>query len=698
MHKARHALHNQALQAENGLYSAPTFAEAWRSLAKSARELLPTDCFLDSRRLVPQLKTIQRTAVDLQRTQVSAARDQDKQTRDSVERTIHQYLESFASMLKSARETTQNAQLVAALDFGTSERAFTGRMSAGTQDTVRQARAARRRIHPARSSARPAAWSKRASGSYARECEPTTSSRSRATSTTTRAKSIARLGALEAGLFPAVNTAVENELSAAVRALDNMMPETSAGGYVGSAAAGQAAVPIPILGALIGRGRLLRGEVGRREGRVDTITGVLRPGRPALEDQFNNTRGNLRERLDDKLSEDEAEVCKQLLNGTAEGDAEARRVAVNSEQSTWFFGVSAEERDAVTRGLNADELRRLSDPGGARRAEREATEGIAPVPIEMDNTYLDRRRAQQLTSEVAGQFERAREQGNSESVAAANAVDQQARQAIAGQYYAGLVSERRVDQLLTEVYREHAAQQDVSDARGRGESLTLEDARERERAQEPDQVRERFATWATRTFETVETDSGGGEGPATTYTVRHELSGEAAGAVRDVIHRRSDATDAQQRADAAWVSSARFQIARAQGESSPSENTQNAVTRSVLNPRLDAAHEAWLAAQTRLETARHAQPEDQARIEEEQWHTTQAFQTYQRERTTHDRRMGVLAGQLGAKREQLQGPQAASQYVGGRWARSSHASIRRSVSATGSPSRSTAAPIFTARR
>ncbi|MGK3995858.1 hypothetical protein [Sorangium sp. So ce1024] len=653
-HKARKALRAQGLLAENGMLTlAPSFADAWRDLAGKARALVPGGTFLDSRKIVPRLAALDRAARALEKQQIKAAQEQDEASRESAEEAIRQYLKGFADIVRGARDATGAALVSARMDFASSELAFTGQMSSGTEEAVRLAQehadAAVARMERA-----PGGVERHGRDFVQSQVRRSYEAQVRQFAQFYRHNKSSLFDELDRGVFVEIRRAVEREISDRAQRLDDAMPETSTLGWIASG----------VLGGGVGLVVYAAVTDADESAVVSEISKVPKEGRAALKEHFDDTYGSLLARLDDRLSEDEEAICVELLRGTEEGDVRAAELALANEPSWW--GIDTAARDAVLRGLDAGELSRLRQTHGRDQAVERMTAGLDPTDVSMEEDYLDHVRAARLAADVRTGFDRSRLQGNEASVAAIRQLEQDARSAMAGEYYAQFVTQRQVDRMLTEVYREHAAQEEVSEARARGETLSVADARASARRLDADQARDRFADWATRPIDQeVPVDEHGN-----VTTIRHELTPEASQAIRDVIRQDANAADAQERADRAWQSVAAFQIRTAEREGL-SENRQAAVTRAVQNPALQRSQQEWTAARRELELAQAARPVDRARIDEAQWHLNQAFARYQSLRETHERRMSGLAGQLGARAEgadgaAARGPQAGSQAVGQR--------------------------------
>ena len=633
------ALHEQARAAEHAMRgTAPAMADAYPEMVARVKPLLPPGVLLDAR--VRQRITDARLSVErVHAAQLAAARERAdaavRAARDSLRQQAHSLAEMAGTGARSIRETL----IPSRFDFELVAALYTNPMHAGAQLATGQVR------HFAETQA-------------ANLTRPLTAADHGVTAVTRAAVGflnsniqgeyqgfLSRVRGLadefRDGPFTGVRKGVLDDLAARVDKLDGALHAHRSVGW---------GIAATLTGGLA-LGGYLYATRSKADDALSAIGGLPWPGPPALEQMFAVTGGSLRDRISGSSLSDSDQ--QRLLNLLSDNPATrlGERQRVVADAAGWLTGPSTETRDAVLRGMGADERATMSSQDLAtwQQSLRSSLHG---TDLEIVIGYTEGNPAHVLAARMQARLDKAYADDDDATVLAMDQIAIMARQELGGGSGASVDADvaALTDRMYGEFERLTPAPGDAAaPARDPSRPMT---------AAEMTHAREHFVRYATRARYEIPQSP---EGVETTTTVVVPVDHRVQNIVSAMVMKGGDSKEA-------WAARASYEITRAEAESRDrvfgsglSESTQVRLSEHTENPVLARAvrEQDRIADQVRESAERGDPPERQQLLRA---HLAQARHDREEAEKGHDERLGLLARTLDPRAD-VTTPGAARQMV-----------------------------------
>ncbi|HND32067.1 MAG TPA: hypothetical protein PLA94_18815, partial [Myxococcota bacterium] len=585
-HRARKALRTQARSARTGLLTAaPAMADQYREAIHRLHQTTPPGQLLDIRRLGPRLRALEQGAHRQLPQQLQLLTRQAQEGYRGARRAVDEQCKGIREIATSGQESFDSMRSSTSMQFYLESNAIVGRMTAGGADTVREATGhaertlVRQAPHPDKVKKAVKKWlGDNFSAAFNSLVGDFATTYSRSANSMPRdlgmggsdgSISVSPPGP-ERTLLHEVSTAVATELNTQAGALMRAAPSRSTVG----------AVALTVLSP-VGGAYYIYSTRSNGDDAINAISAVPTWGRPGLEQRFFEREGtSLRERLQDRLLSGKWAIARALLDGR---NSDAADLALRNE--VHWYGVNETTRNNILRSLSSSERTALTtnDPARWATTQKILSDNMSAEQLAITTSYVDRGRDAIMARDLDRRLTEARQSGAEATVNLIRGMEQEARVAIAGSFYASLVSDEQVADTMTGIYREHARMH-----AGAGENVDRLDASE---------VRDRFANRASRSW--LRPSQGANLPPSARDAIRstvmqgsemaipqRSVSGNAALDRGEVQLARAERREQLQ--DQAWAANANFRIRHAERQGANADQRRN-VTQAVENRALDRA-------------------------------------------------------------------------------------------------------------
>ncbi|HEY8210831.1 MAG TPA: hypothetical protein VIG99_25280, partial [Myxococcaceae bacterium] len=564
--KIENSLRNQARMAEVGIATAAAqMAQGYPDVLKKVEPLVGPGRFLDSRSTVPELDHAREGVGSLKQQHLQATREQASETLRGAEEGFQSQRKEIWKSAREMADGTADGVTRAQFDFEMAAQSFTGQLGKGTDAAMKRAikyaeKVAERtlkedadKIKKGLDSPLDASAASFLNGAINGEIHNYNE-----LVHGTRKEFMAT-----GGPFQGNQSAVRSDISTRSSNIDAALPDRS-----WLAAAGLTII------SPVGAAYYLYATRSKEDVVLTNLGEPKWPGAGAVEDCFNGVgpvpgrHGNLRSRIDDRMSNPQKRDAIGLLSGNANERWAARKEI--AETSTGIFtGPSKETREAVLKGLDASESKYAMDSGEMEATKKKLQGMLSGSELDITEAYLDRNAGRVLAIRVEDLKKKTLYKTDDDLVKLNDQVEQMAREELGGTVKNAFVQQSQIDGLLTKMYVEHGK---LIDERSHKGDATFKpapfDPNHVISKEENSAARIKFLEGMKERTEIRPLPGGGYE------AVQVKVDPTAFKAIEAAVMKGNQSYDAQ-------VARGVYEVKRAEKDGKPGETTQNRLTTAL---------------------------------------------------------------------------------------------------------------------